>query len=128
MPYLKESENVAPLDYRSLMRKNSILTMNIVEKLSENEKPLVVALSNSTTTQSMSKMSKIAITNYSKFKELQAVFSSAACLNASFLNTDHYTTSNKYPGIDISKAKEVHDLIASFKDQYLNELVFDLLN
>jgi hypothetical protein len=107
------------------MKKNSILTMNIVENLSENEKPLIMALSNnSTVTQPMSKTSKIAITNVSKFKELQAVFSSAACLNASFLNKDHYTTSNKYPGIDISKAKEVHNLIIGYKDQYLNELVY----
>jgi len=52
------------------------------------------------------------------------VFASASCLNASFLDQEkHYNTSNKYPGIDLSKAKDIYNLLSTLNDQFLNELV-----
>ena len=57
-------------------------------------------------------------------KELQTVFASASCLNASFLDKEkHYSTSNKYPGIDLAKAKDIYNLLNGLNDQFLNELV-----
>lgn len=57
-------------------------------------------------------------------KELQTVFASASCLNASFLDKEkHYNTSNKYPGIDLSKAKDIYNFLSNLNDQFLNELV-----
>ncbi|KAF7219605.1 probable E3 ubiquitin-protein ligase HERC4 [Nothobranchius furzeri] len=40
--------------------------------------------------------------------EIELVFSSASCLNGSFLSTsppDHYSTSSKYPGVDMNTAR-----------------------
>jgi hypothetical protein len=52
------------------------------------------------------------------------VFASASCLNASFLDKEkHYNTSNKYPGIDLSKAKDIYNFLSNLNDQFLNELV-----
>ena len=61
-------------------------------------------------------------------KELQTVFASASCLNASFLDTEkHYNTSNKYPGIDLVKAKDINNFLSNLNDQFLNELVSGLV-
>lgn len=65
-----------------------------------------------------------SIDNSLKLKDFQTVLSSSSCLNASFLNkSDHYSTSNKYPGVEMSKVKDVHLLLTSLNDQLLNELV-----
>jgi hypothetical protein len=55
---------------------------------------------------------------------VQTVFASASCLNASFLDNErHYNTSNRYPGLDLTKAKDISNLLSNLNDNYLNELV-----
>jgi len=53
----------------------------------------------------------------------QVVLGSSACLNASFLNsTNHYTTSNRYPGVDLAKVKAASTLLLGLDDLVLAQL------
>lgn len=62
-------------------------------------------------------------------RRVQTVFASASCLNASFLDKEqHYMTSNRYPGVDVSKAKNVYNLITSLNDDYLKDLIVEKLH
>lgn len=61
-------------------------------------------------------------------KDFQTVLSSSSCLNASFLDkTEHYNTSNKYPGVDLTKVNQVHTVITLLNDQFINELILTQL-
>lgn len=61
-------------------------------------------------------------------KDFQTVLSSSACLNASFLKkTEHYNTSNKYSGVDLSKVNDTNRLLSSLNNQFLNELIMSQL-
>lgn len=83
--------------------------MNVVEKYLENNSALTLA-------------------NPSHLKEVQTVFASASCLNASFLDNErHYDTSNRYPGVDLSKAKSIQKFLLNLKDDQLNEMIIERL-
>ena len=57
------------------------------------------------------------------FRALQTVFTSASCLNASFLDQrEHYNTSTKNPGIDVNQARTLFNLISK-ADPYVIEMV-----
>jgi hypothetical protein len=59
---------------------------------------------------------------------LQVVFSSSACLNASFLNkTDHYATSSRYPGIDLKQARYVFELLSKNDLNIINSVNLALI-
>jgi E3 ubiquitin-protein ligase HERC4 len=77
---------------------------------------------------SSSERSLVKALNPTQLKELQTVFSSASCLNASCLDEmRHYDTSTRYPGIDLSKAKMMNNLIYNLNDHGLNELIVERL-
>ncbi|CAF0899632.1 unnamed protein product [Brachionus calyciflorus] len=111
------TDNISPLDFRKILEKSHILTVNMVEEF-EN-RPLTIA---------KAKQSKIAVLNPSQLRSVQTAFASASCLNASFLDQNlHYTTSNRYPGIDLAKAKSIFNIITSLNDDYLKEVIVERL-
>jgi hypothetical protein len=60
------------------------------------------------------------------YRVLQTVFTSAACLNASFLNkNDHYGTSNRYPGIDLKQARQIFDILVKTDTSIINQVHFN---
>lgn len=109
--YHPQSDNLLPVDFRK-NNQNQILT---VEKY----------LSATTTTQTSDDQKALVVA----FKShVQTLFASASCLNASFLDNDrHYDTSNRYPGVDLAKAKTIQTFLLNLKDTYLNELIVDRL-
>lgn len=117
------TDNIEPLDFRFIANRNEILTINVVEQMNKNS--LMKSLNNKSNPSINTKLNNLnAIDNSLQLKDFQTVLSSSSCLNASFLNKcDHYSTSNKYPGVDMSKVKDVHQLLTSLNDQLLNELV-----
>ncbi len=62
-------------------------------------------------------------------KEVETIFGSASCLNASFLDKKfHFNTSNRYPGVDIAKVKSISKILLNLNDTFLNELVRRMTN
>jgi E3 ubiquitin-protein ligase HERC4 len=90
-------------DFRTILSTSQILTVNVVKSCN-------------------------SLTLKSQLHECQTVFASASCLNASFLDANlHYTTSNRYPGLDLSKVKDIHNLLSSLNNDYLNEMIIEKL-
>ncbi|XP_046611167.1 probable E3 ubiquitin-protein ligase HERC4 isoform X2 [Neodiprion virginianus] len=60
---------------------------------------------------------------------LETVFSSQACLNASFLLDDdaHYGCSSKHHGVDLDKATKLFTTIADLDNNTIKELIFTCL-
>ena len=108
---------IPSIDHRTL--KIAIKTIEVVRELSES--PLTQQI----TTGSTSFTSQ-ALIHTAHFKDMHTLFSSSACLNASFLDTrnyQHFLTSNKIPGVDFEKAKEMNTFLLGLGDEFLNELV-----
>jgi E3 ubiquitin-protein ligase HERC4 len=111
------------LDYRKSANQTQILSVNILEQLSYDQNKLLPSNSSY-----VSERSLVKALNPTQLKELQIVFSSASCLNASCLDEmRHYDTSTRYPGIDLSKAKMLYNLIYNLNDHSLNELIVERL-
>lgn len=107
------SSKMLPLDYRKILEKSHIITANVVEDL--DQKSLAIVKQN---------RSKIAILDQPKFRAIQLAFTSASCLNASFLDQNmHYSTSNRYPGIDLERAKSIYTIISGLNDDYIKDKV-----
>lgn len=120
----QSSDKIEPLDFRHMANQNEILTINIVEQLNKNALQMNLNKSNPS-----AKVNNIKpLETSSLLKDFQIVFSSSSCLNASFLDTTgHYNTSNKYPGVDLTKVKDIHTMICNMNDQLVNELVLNQL-
>lgn len=105
---------IFPLDYRKILEKSHIITANLVEDL--DQKALAIVRQDH---------SKIAILDRPKLRAIQLAFTSASCLNASFLDQNmHYSTSNRYPGIDLTRAKSIYAIISGLNDDYIKDKVF----
>ena len=112
-------ENIPPVDHRLIFQQNHILKADIIQNF---DQPIVKE-------NPPEKLVKtVAILNPSQLQNVETIFGSASCLNASFLDTkSHYSTSNRYPGVDISKVKEIHNTLGQMNDSYLNELIIKRL-
>jgi hypothetical protein len=126
---IKQSKNPTALDFRNILNSAQILNINVIKQLTNSPQDLSLSLKSqlyavfyfkSINESLCYKFKKI----YLNRKECQTVFASASCLNASFLDNErHYNTSSRYPGLDLSKAKDIHNLLSSLNNEYLNELV-----
>ncbi len=91
--YNQSKDNIKPQDFRYTPLSHSILTMNVIENL------------------------PFSIT------DLKTILSSPSCLNASFLHSiDHYNTSNRHPGTDLSKVISAKSLLLNNNDLVLSQL------
>ena len=109
---------IVPLDFRNILEKSHILTANIVEDL--DQKSLAIVRQDH---------SKIAVLDKPKLRAIQLAFTSASCLNASFLDQNlHYSTSNRYPGIDLTRAKSIYEIISGLNDDYIKDKVFNKIS
>ena len=133
------------LDYRKrLSRHNQILTVNVVERMynadvvasmliDDDDAASIASTATATTIATYSTASasahpshQMAILSSSQLRELQTVFASASCLNASLLDVErHYDTSSRYPGLDIAKARNVQHFLLNVKDDRLIDLIVE---